>query len=454
MPTTQQEKSAILFLIDIGAMFIAVLFALAFGHRDPMSMALVSEHLASFFIMIASVVLIFFILDGYTLRKLPEAFWDQTPSMAIGLLLSAVLTTFIFFFFRNPVPRAVFILFHVISLVLIVAARGLFQRLTLHSVFLKILIVGDQKRSENLAAQINRRNYLGARVIGFVSTEAAPGPSAGLPCLGGVKELLSVIDKSSVDQIVVATSKVGDDLNRLLLECMHRKVRISDYWRKMEDVMGKVPIDYLDDYWFTLSLSRIDKRYFWVGKRLFDVMVSLMGLFIALPLFILAAFLIKIDSRGPVFYSQRRIGRARKPFRVWKLRTMAEGADKNNVHWTLDHDARITRAGKLLRKIRFDEVPQLFNILVGDMSLVGPRPEAVSLVELYSREIPYYLERHSVTPGVTGWAQINYRYGNTVDDAREKLMYDFYYIKNRGPMLDAVIILKTIRIVLTGKGAV
>jgi lipopolysaccharide/colanic/teichoic acid biosynthesis glycosyltransferase len=170
-------------------------------------------------------------------------------------------------------------------------------------------------------------------------------------------------------------------------------------------------------------------------------------------MFLVAALAIKLESSGPVFFFQLRAGRDNKPFKVWKLRTMIDGADQNNVHWTLDNDDRITKVGRFLRKMRFDEVPQLINMLKGDMSLIGPRPEAVSLVEKYIEAIPYYLERHMVSPGITGWAQINYHYGNSIDDTRQKLMYDFYYIKNRSAMLDTIIFLRTIRTVLTGKGA-
>jgi lipopolysaccharide/colanic/teichoic acid biosynthesis glycosyltransferase len=147
------------------------------------------------------------------------------------------------------------------------------------------------------------------------------------------------------------------------------------------------------------------------------------------------------------------MGRGNVPFRAWKLRTMTDGADRNNVHWTMENDSRITRLGRILRKLHIDEIPQLFNICKGEMSLIGPRPEALSLVEMYHTEIPYYTERHMVTPGITGWAQINYPYGNSIEDTRQKLMYDFYYIKNRGIILDTMIFLRTIRIVLTGKGA-
>jgi lipopolysaccharide/colanic/teichoic acid biosynthesis glycosyltransferase len=147
------------------------------------------------------------------------------------------------------------------------------------------------------------------------------------------------------------------------------------------------------------------------------------------------------------------MGRGSKPFRAWKLRTMTDGADRNNVHWTTNNDSRITRVGRIIRKTRLDEVPQLINILKGEMSLIGPRPEALSLVEMYTREISYYPERHLASPGITGWAQINYPYGNSIEDTRQKLMYDFYYIKNRCFTLDLLIFVKTIKIVLTGRGA-
>jgi exopolysaccharide biosynthesis polyprenyl glycosylphosphotransferase len=453
MRVSQQENGVLLLLGDVLGMIISLFAAFLIGYKGNIDTATFLMYSTSIVSIFCSIVLIFFTLDIYTLRKLPENLWDQATMIGIGLLLSALLTTFIFFFFKNPMPRAVFILFYLFSSLPIFSTRILLRRIRLSSVHQKILLVGDAKLCENMAQLIHSRKYLHARVIGYICPEGASGGTDALPCLGGVNELLPVTRKDKVDQIVVATSFIGGELNKVLLECMKEKARISDYWRKIEDVTGKVPIDYLDDYWFTVSLSHIDKRYFWMVKRLFDIVTSSLGLVIVLPLFLFAAFLVKLDSRGPVLYSQVRIGKANRPFRLWKIRTMRVGADKNNVHWTLENDERITGMGKLLRKMRFDEAPQLFNILLGNMTLVGPRPEAASLVELYGSEIPYYSERHMVTPGITGWAQINYRYGNTVADAREKLMYDLYYIKHRSIALDAAIILKTIRIVLTGQGA-
>jgi exopolysaccharide biosynthesis polyprenyl glycosylphosphotransferase len=289
--------------------------------------------------------------------------------------------------------------------------------------------------------------------VGYLSDDREQATSMSARYLGSTDQLISVVVRFDVDHVIVAASKITDKLMNILLDCMKRKTKVTGFKKFVEMTTGKVPIDYLSAGWFFEELSSIDKRYYWYLKRTIDILSSLFGICVILPFLPFIALLIKIDSPGPVFYSQTRIGRDNKPFRLWKLRTMVQDADKTDVHWTTDHDERVTHVGKFLRKIRIDEVPQLWNILTGDMTLIGPRPEAVSLVEMYKKEIPYYQERHMVTPGITGWAQINYPYGNSIEDAREKLKYDYYYIKNRSLVLDAIIFLRTIRIVLTGKGA-
>jgi exopolysaccharide biosynthesis polyprenyl glycosylphosphotransferase len=267
------------------------------------------------------------------------------------------------------------------------------------------------------------------------------------------QDLVAIAGAQAVDQVIVAVPSRDENLTHLLFRCMQNQIKVSEFRRVLEEITGKVPIEHLNDNWFLREIDISNKRYFWCMKRAADIVVSLVGLCLALPLFPFLALLIKLDSRGPIFYSQQRIGRGNVPFRAWKLRTMVDGADRNNVHWTTSNDDRITRVGRIVRKTRLDEVPQLFNILKGEMTLIGPRPEAVSLAEMYAKEIAYYLERHMVTPGITGWAQINYPYGNSIEDTRQKLMYDFYYIKNRSVVLDLMIFLRTIRIMLTGKGA-
>lgn len=448
-----KDKTLLLLTLDIIAMVLAFAIALYLGHRLPMTSELFRHYVWGFGTLMSSVVTIFFILDLYSLHKIPNRFITQVFYIILGLLTSAISVTFIFFFFRNTVPRAVFLLFYVLTLALVVLFRYVFSKLTLSLIYWRFLIVGESQPCEKVAGLIQERRYLHSQILGYVSDDVDKLCSVSVPHLGSVDWLLSIVDNAEIDHIVVAASAIDARLTNILLECMKRKVQVTDFKRFIETVEGKIPIDYLSASWFFEELSSIDKRYYWYVKRTADIFLSLFGICVTLPFLMIIALLIKIDSSGPVFYSQTRIGRDNRPFRLWKIRTMVRHADKDNVHWTTDHDSRITRFGKYLRKMRMDEVPQLFNILKGDMTLIGPRPEAVSLVEMYRKEIPYYLERHMVTPGITGWAQINYPYGNSVEDAREKLKYDYYYIKNRSLILDAIIFLRTIRIVLTGKGA-
>jgi exopolysaccharide biosynthesis polyprenyl glycosylphosphotransferase len=316
-----------------------------------------------------------------------------------------------------------------------------------------MLLVGDSAVCGTIAQLIDERKYLHTHVVGYVTDDVNTGMVSGLKHLSETKGLLKTIKQEGIDQVVVASPSVGPALMKDLLDCMKQKVRVTDFRHLIEYVTGKVPIEHLSTNWFIEELAGIDQRYTWFVKRSLDILFSIIGGVLSFPILLLAAAAIKLDSSGPVFYSQIRIGRGERKFRVWKLRTMVSDADKSKVFWTEDNDDRITRIGRFLRKTHVDELPQLINILSGDMSLIGPRPEAEALVEMYSREIPFYSERHMITPGVTGWAQINYPYGNSIEDAREKLKYDYYYIKNRSVLLDLLILLRTIRTVMTGKGA-
>ena len=440
-------------ICDIAAMLASFIIAFLVGHKAPFAFGLVWSYQWGFATFLACSVILFLILDAYTLYKIPFRFLYQVATIGVGLSVSSILSTFAFFFVRYTVPRAVFILFYLFSFSLIVLFRYIVTKNIRSSTLWRILIVGGSRRSRELAQLITSRSYLRAEVVGYVSDGPETLAEDQMPHLGRIQDLVSIAQKKDIDHVIVATPSINDNLMNLLLRCMQIKVEVSDFRNVIEEITGKVPIDYLNDNWFILELSGTTKRYFWYAKRSFDIAFAIAALCLAFPLVPLVALLIKIDSPGPVFYAQHRIGKGNEPFLVWKLRTMIMDADKNNVHWTTDNDNRITRAGKLLRKMRIDELPQLINVLKGEMSLIGPRPEALSLVEKYVKAIPYYSERHMVSPGITGWAQINHRYGNSIDDTRQKLMYDFYYIKNRCLALDLVIFLRTIRIVLTGKGA-
>ena len=189
------------------------------------------------------------------------------------------------------------------------------------------------------------------------------------------------------------------------------------------------------------------------SKRLFDLILAFALLFFLSPLLLVTAILIKLDSSGPVLYRQTRIGLDGRPFRIYKFRSMRQDAERNGAQWARSNDDRITRVGRIIRKTRIDEIPQAFNIIANEMSFVGPRPERPEFVATLRKEIPNYDERHIVKPGITGWAQINFEYGDSVEDARTKLTYDLFYVKNWGLSLDILIVLKTVRVALFGLGA-
>lgn len=453
MKTHLFEKTALLVISDGIAILLAFVFGIFFGYQMAFSPDLLVRHASVFFFLLLSIGCLFFVLDGYSLHKMPERFMQQVAHLAVALLISSVSLTFVFFFVRNTVPRLVFLIFYSSAFLLMVLFRRFLSSHMLVSPQWRALIVGDGKQCLEFARIIDKSVFLRTVIIGYLSPGNGSQSQGVLPRLGGIADLESVVNAEKIDQVIFNDLFLREDLAPYLVQCLQKKIKISEFRVVIEEITGKVPIDYLNEHWFIDSLSGVNKRYFWYQKRTADLILAVTGLCLVLPFFPFLALLIKLDSPGPIFYKQQRRGRGNVPFNAWKLRTMTDGADRNNVHWTLDDDERITRLGRFIRKTHVDEVPQLLNILKGEMSLIGPRPEALSLVEKYEREIPFYNERLMVTPGITGWAQINFSYGNSIEDTRQKLSYDFYYIKYRSITLDLAIFLRTIRTVLTGKGA-
>jgi exopolysaccharide biosynthesis polyprenyl glycosylphosphotransferase len=239
-----------------------------------------------------------------------------------------------------------------------------------------------------------------------------------------------------------------------LLAVKSRGVLIQDATEVYEAITGKVPLESIRLGWLLFSPSFSDFRFVLIYNRLASVLVSVIGLLLSLPLIPFIALAIKLSSRGPILYRQERVGREGTVFNCYKFRTMRADAEADTgATWAADDDPRITRVGSFLRTSRLDEIPQLWNVLVGEMSVVGPRPERPEFVEWLSREIPHYNVRHIIRPGITGWAQVRYRYGSSIEDAKEKLRYDLFYVKNISPGFDLLILFYTIKIILLGRGA-
>ncbi|QHE85944.1 TIGR03013 family XrtA/PEP-CTERM system glycosyltransferase [Hydrogenophaga sp. BPS33] len=274
--------------------------------------------------------------------------------------------------------------------------------------------------------------------------------------LGSDQTLTEVVTQKRIDEIVVALSerRGGSMPMRELLDCKLAGVRVTDIATYFEQELGQIRLDAVSAGWLIFG-DGFDQGFVRTTiKRLFDLAGAVVLILLALPIMAVTALIIKLESSGPVLYKQERVGLNNKPFNVVKFRSMRTDAEKDGVpRWATAGDSRVTRVGKVIRKLRIDELPQLFSVLNGDMSLVGPRPERAFFVEKLAQEIPFYAVRHSVKPGVTGWAQVRFPYGATVEDTKKKLQFDLYYVKNHSLFLDLVVIFETIGVVLTGKGA-
>lgn len=271
---------------------------------------------------------------------------------------------------------------------------------------------------------------------------------------GNGESLLDIALKERVGKIVISlTERRGTFPIKEVLNCKLNGIDIMDAPSFYEQMLGKLLIENARPSWFIFSDGfkvTIFRKYF---KRIFDVVIAVLCLTISLPFLFVVPVLIKLNSKGPVMFRQKRVGEGEKIFTLYKFRTMIDGAEKETGPvWSRENDVRVTKLGKFLRKSRLDEIPQLFNVLKGDMSLIGPRPERSFFVESLRKQIPYYSERHCVKPGITGWAQVRYEYGDSIADALEKLRYDLYYIKHLSFLLDFLIIFDTAKVIFLGRG--
>ncbi len=271
------------------------------------------------------------------------------------------------------------------------------------------------------------------------------------PIIEPTSELLNVNDMVGIDQIVLANHAQTPSLLHTLSICHERGIQITPMFALYQDLTGRVPVSHLGNDWYVALPAHVKttSRSYMVIKRGFDLLLASFVLVCVTPILPLVALVIKLDSPGPIFFKQIRVGRGGKPFKIIKFRSMRADAEaKTGAVWAQTHDPRITRIGRFLRKSRLDELPQLWNVFVGDMSFVGPRPERPEFEEKLEREIPFYRARRAVQPGLTGWAQVRHGYGNTMLDALRKVEYDLYYIKNESLYLDLLILLRTVAVVL------
>jgi sugar transferase (PEP-CTERM system associated) len=321
----------------------------------------------------------------------------------------------------------------------------------------RILIVGSGKLAVEVAREVLNRPDAGYRIIGFVGTDSELlGKSLINPrVIGLTEQLTSIVKKEGIDRIVVAMGERRGLLptDRLLELSLAGNVSIEEGASFYERVTGRVSLNMIRPSWMIFSGRGRQARITTVSRNAVHWLVALIGFILSLPIMTLTAILIKLESKGPVFYKQERVGKNGHAFVLMKFRSMKVDAEKSGPVWASKGDDRTTRVGRIIRKVRIDEIPQFWNILRGEMSFVGPRPERPHFVSQLADEIPYYEQRHLIAPGLTGWAQIKYPYGASIEDARQKLQYDLFYIKNYSLLLDAIIMFETIKIIIFGRGA-
>ncbi len=400
---------------------------------------------------VLSFMLSFYMMDCRRLGR--EDFRDTCVRVFLAVLIGSVCAGFIFYSFDKwRFPRLMFVLQLFVTFGLTLGWRVLYYAFHLRFTALpeRVLLLGSAGAGR--VRRVLSEHMPEAVIVGYIGEPGADPAEAG-PNLGDASKTLAVLSAQKVDRlIVIDTFYLDSDLARELFAVKLEGLKVDDMRGLYERLVARLPVDLIEDDWLLLEDG------FTIGtmrrvKRAMDLCICLPMLLALSPIILLTALLVRMESNGPAFYTQRRVGLHGREFTVYKIRSMRNDAEKNGAQWAQAKDPRVTRVGRFIRKTRIDELPQLINVIKGDMSLIGPRPERREFVDELAAKIPYYNVRHTVKPGITGWAQVSHPYGATLDDSRYKLEYDLFYIKHLSVLLDAKILLKTIGVVLFPKGA-
>lgn len=392
------------------------------------------------------------VYSGMALLSLRYASARILVAISLGIIATSV---FDFLLPGTTFWRSTLLFAMVLSIAILLTNRMLTGALIGTSAFRRrVVVLGAGARAERLRC-LSQRPESGFSVVAFVAmADGMTNVAEAIP-RSAIYDLGAFVDELGVSEVVLALEERRNALPlKDLLRVKTMGVYVNDFSSFMERETGRVDLDSVNPSWLIFSDGFSSGRMVSsVAKRTFDVLASGLLLLLTLPVIALFAVLVKLDSKGPAFFRQPRVGLYGEVFEVVKLRSMRTDAEKDGVKWAEKDDPRITRLGRFIRKVRIDELPQTWSVLKGEMSFVGPRPEVPKFVAELEEQLPYYAERHMVKPGITGWAQINYPYGASIEDARHKLEYDLYYAKNYTPFLDLLILLQTLRVVLWPEGA-
>ncbi len=372
------------------------------------------------------VIYIFNLYDNHNIR--PTVLTLQ--KIALALLVSGLIGIAMFYLFPifEITPKSNLIVNLLSFGILFIGWRRICFNIISGQLVEKVAILGTREEAMEIFKTLSQKNSVGYKAVSISNL---------------IDEILAF--DSKISKIIIAQNIDTDTLMKITKRGLQTITLLKAY----EEVFEKIPVSLMDDN-MTVSILSKDKNFFYkLTIRFTSIIVALIIILVTLPITLISGILIKIEDGRKIFYKQKRVGKDSEHFLIWKLQSMKQNAEKNGAVWAEEKDSRITKFGKILRKLHIDEIPQMINVLKGDINLVGPRPERPEFVEKLEKEIPYYFLRHSITPGFTGWAQIKYRYARTVDDSQSKFEYDLYYLKNRNIFLDFGIIIKTIQIIFT-----
>lgn len=446
MKLTRRNSNILILIGDL--VFIPLSFVLGHYLRfGDMKELTVKVPAVSLVLITIGYVFIFYLFNLYELKKNYLSF-SSLIGWGGGVLGGAIVVSFLNYgLFLDPIGRGIFIFANISILVLAFGLRLLFHHLLKYLFKPKRVLICGMGNAGREMARVLARYPADFELLGFL-TEEIPETELSRPVLGPLQNLEELCLKENVELVVTAlplmqTAEMGEKLIDLRI----RGVEIVDMPDLYQDLEKRIPIDYISRVWFLKArgLRWSESSVMIKIKRAMDVLISLLFLIITLPLSLLIALIIKMTSRGPVFYVQERVGRGNRIFRLYKFRSMIEKAEEQGAVWAEKNDTRVTPVGSVLRKLHLDEIPQVLNVLKGEMSLVGARPERPVFVEEFNEKIPFYPLRHFLPPGLTGWAQVNYPYASSFEASKDKLEYDLYYVYHMTFLLDVRILFKTMK---------
>jgi exopolysaccharide biosynthesis polyprenyl glycosylphosphotransferase len=462
LPLQLSERRVLLIVVDLAMVTLAVLFALwVWTLRDPklsFSLEFVLSQTHWFLLLTVLWLLSASLNDFYNLRLAGDLRLVWLVLLRITALMFLIYVAVYFLSPRHSLPRGIVLYHSAATFGLLGIWRTIYGVLSGHPFFRRpAIVIGAGQAGQTIVQAIKETLPSEYRLVGYIDDDPAKQGQVieGVPVIGSRRDLLALVKREDISEIILAiTHTVHGELIRAIMDCQEQGIQITLMPLLYEEITGRVPMEHVGDDWsLVLPLDHAAIGGFWpFFKRVMDILISGMGLIILALLFPILALAIYVDSPGPVFYTQERVGKGGRIFRLFKFRSMIPNAEESGAAWAEENDPRVTRVGRFLRRTMMDELPQLINVLRGEMSIVGPRPERPIFADQLAAQIPFYRARHAVKPGMAGWALINYGYSSSVQDALIKLQYDLYYIKHQSIYLDLLILAKTLGAMISFKG--